>query len=194
MPPAKKSAPKTSAAAALKFAKKAAPRAKRSRHRGTVSLRIDGDTKKLQDIGAAMKKMGMKKGEDGLALKKELQAELMKAAKPVLAAQKTFALSLPRIPKKLKARAARSVRVQTSFGPRNARVTLRVAKRTGKPQTPRNLNAGYIWHPLFGMKKHWFQQPTMRGWFDQPAQQHAAKWREGVRKAVNTIFEKIENA
>lgn len=159
-----------------------------------MSLRIDGDTKKLQALGKTIKSLGTKKGQDGYILKRELQAELMKVAKPVMAAQKTFALSLPRIPRKLKTQAARSVRVQTTFGARTARVTLRVAKRSNKPQTPRNLNAGLITHPLFGNRRHWFEQHTMRGWFDQPANAYAGKWREGVRTAVQTIFDKIENA
>ena len=87
-----------------------------------------------------------------------------------------------------------------------ARVTVYASPRGDKKRKLRMSNAGFLWHPLFGVRKdftardghevkawHVNQPPgqgMVPGWFDVPAEESVPQIRQAVEKAMDDIVAK----
>ena len=75
-----------------------------------------------------------------------------------------------------------------------ARVTVYASPRAKKRKL-RQSDAGYLWHPLFGDRKHWYVNEApghgmVRGWFDAPVQESVPEIRQAVERAMDDIVAK----
>ena len=84
-----------------------------------------------------------------------------------------------------------SIGVQTRTGVSTAGVS--VVARTRRAQRRRlyRLDQGVLAHPLFGNRRHWFDQPVREGWFTQPAEDSAPRVRQDIEDALNRVEDKI---
>ena len=63
--------------------------------------------------------------------------------------------------------------------------------RSGKRRRMRRLNDGTLAHPLFGHRKHWYNQPAKQaGWFDKPIEEDAPEIRDAILAAMARVAEK----
>ena len=53
------------------------------------------------------------------------------------------------------------------------------------------LNAGTLAHPLFGNRRHWYEQAVKPLFFDQPIEDHAPQVRDGIEAALERVKDKI---
>lgn len=128
-----------------------------------------------------------------LELRRELNAEMRKAAKPLIA--KTRAAALEKLPHRggLAAQVAKEPqRVQVRTGQATAGVRIVVGRKKGGAQSA---NKGVIRHPVFargGKEKVWVNQTVPSGWFDDTLQHWAPIIaRPAVEAAMSNIVEKV---
>lgn len=122
-------------------------------------------------------------------MRKELNAGLKRAAKPLIA--KTRAEARQRLPQRggLAERVAKAPqRVQVRTGARTAGVRIVVA---GSAKGPRNANRGFIRHPVFGNREVWVEQKVPAGWFDDPLKASAPEVRNDLEKVLESIADQV---
>lgn len=66
---------------------------------------------------------------------------------------------------------------------------LMILKRKGSDI--RNLNAGRLRHPLFGDRRHWFNQSVAPRVFSKPFEESAPEIRDGINKVMQEHVDKI---
>ena len=122
-------------------------------------------------------------------LRKELNAELRKVGRPLIA--KTRAAALDKLPSRggFAAQVAKEPqRVQVRTGQDTAGMRIVVGKRRGGAQAA---NRGTIRHPVFG-RSQFVDQQVEPGWFDQTLEKEAPPVaREAVEHALESIAEKV---
>ena len=125
-------------------------------------------------------------------LRKELNAELRKAGKPLI--DRTRAAARSDLPSRggLAAQVAREPqRIQVRTGARTAGVRVVVGRRRGGA---RGANRGVIRHPVFGNRDKWVNQRVEPGWFDKTLQRDAPDIaRPAIEAAMQSIADKVVN-
>lgn len=54
------------------------------------------------------------------------------------------------------------------------------------------MNAGIVRHPLYGNKRHWFEQAVRPRWWDEPTEEAAPLARVAIVDAMERVKRKIE--
>lgn len=122
-------------------------------------------------------------------MRKEMNAELRKAAKPLI--QDTRSAALQTLPKRggLAALVAREPqRVQIRTGTKTAGMRIVVGRRRGGAQAT---NRGQVRHPVFGNSKAYVNQQVPSGWFDDTLAGSGPKVRPYVEAALNHVAQEI---
>ena len=125
-------------------------------------------------------------GEGGLA--RELTAAVRRATDPVPAA--VHARVQEEMPHRggyaatLDADLAISRHVFT--GGDQARVII-TAEARAKKRKLRRLDAGFLTHPLFGDREHWYTQPVTPGWFEAAVLADAPRIRDEINRALDDV-------
>lgn len=123
-------------------------------------------------------------------LRKELNAALRNAAKPLIPMTRQAARS--RLPQRggLAESVARAPqRVQVRTGDRTAGVRLVVG---GRRSAARAANRGVIRHPVFGRPNSWVEQDVEPGWFDETLEKEAPRVaRPAIEQALESIADKV---
>jgi len=126
-------------------------------------------------------------------LRKELLAAEHRVTGPLIANQK---LSVGKyLPNRYAAELAASERVKVSnLSGRNPAVRLRATAKTsrGKARELSRINQGMLRHPLYGNRRHWFNQAVRPGIYDEPLEQGAPRVRAEFIEAIRTVARKIE--
>jgi hypothetical protein len=140
--------------------------------------------------------------EDGKALRRDLLRDIRAAVAPAApelqAAVRQIPSNDPPASPDLRDAVARQIKVGASLGGRNPGATIKV----GTKQDPRGfrfagrrLNNPKGWrHPVFGREDAaWVQQYGRRGvrWFEPTILKNRNEYRDGVRKAVDAMAERI---
>lgn len=121
----------------------------------------------------------------GTELKKELLRGIRETNKPTIARIKDSARA--NLPKRggLADRVAReTIGTRTRLTGDSAGV--RIQRKRG-----RALNAGRLRKPLFGNRKHWYDQPVAKDWFDKPIEDDAPQIRRGLQRVMEDVAAKI---
>ena len=73
--------------------------------------------------------------------------------------------------------------------PKGGTATVRViaASKKGKSVDLNALDAGRVRHPLFGNRRHWYQQSVPAGWFTRPMEANADNVQAELQSAVREI-------
>ena len=143
-------------------------------------------------LSKALKAAGQKE------LRKELNAELKKAGKPLIAVTRAAAFSQLPASGGLAAMVAKEPqRIQVRTGQATAGMRVVVGKRRGGA---RGANRGVIRHPVFGRSDRtrdqwaWVDQKVEPGWFDRTLEQEAPRIaRPRVEAAMESIVNKVVN-
>lgn len=75
-----------------------------------------------------------------------------------------------------------------------ARVSIYASPRVKKRKLKQS-NAGFLWHPVFGVREEWRVNEApghgmVRGWFDGPVEEAIPQVREAVERAMDDIVAK----
>lgn len=122
-------------------------------------------------------------------MRKELNAGLRKAAKPLIA--KTRAEALRRLPQGggLAGQVAKEPqRVQVRTGAKTAGVRVVVGNKGGGA---RAANKGVIRHPVFGNRGVWVNQSVPAGWFDEPIKAEVPAIRRELEQVLIGIADQV---
>jgi hypothetical protein len=126
-------------------------------------------------------------------LRKELYRGIARAVKPLTLSVRASIGQY--VPARYAAQLSTSLRVGTSKqSGRDPGVRLRATAKTprGKPRNLTKLNQGVLRHPLYGNRRHWYNQPVRPGFWDTELQQGAPKVRTELVEAIQTVARKIE--
>jgi hypothetical protein len=151
------------------------------------------------------------KAAGAVELRKELNAGIRGAAKPLIKeAKDNAALELPHGGEAL-AMGGKGVRrgkrrrssgsvvdrvVGATFSTRiltgrNPGVVLRGRDKAGRSIDLRSLDAGRLRHPLFGNRKHWYQQSVKPNWWTEPMEKGIPRAYAAVVLAVTRVNNKF---
>lgn len=72
-------------------------------------------------------------------------------------------------------------------------VRVTATSKKGKGVDLDKLDRGRLRHPLFGDRKHWYEQTVPAGWFTRPMARNADNVEQELRKAVDEIDRDITN-
>lgn len=142
---------------------------------------------KFEKVAKALKQAGDKE------LRKELYAGINRAAKPMT---KNVKDSTPKyLPRRYALELSKTVKisVRRRGAGRNPAVYL-VAKAktsTGKDRDLASLNRGRLRHPLFGNRKHWYDQRVRPDWWTDPLLESAPQARKEIVKAIDGVARKL---
>jgi len=64
----------------------------------------------------------------------------------------------------------------------------------GKDRDLASLNRGRLRHPLYGNRKHWYDQQVSPGWWDEPLLESAPQAREEIVKALDDVAKRMRPA
>ena len=123
-----------------------------------------------------------------LKLRKELRAE----AKPTIQDIKSYARAI------LPARGGLADRVASqSYGLRSSFTTkgvgIKFVGNTRKVKSLKDIDSGRLRHPLFGSRRHWYQQKVTPGFFTGPIEDDVPRIRAAMLKAMErTAAEAVE--
>ncbi len=81
------------------------------------------------------------------------------------------------------------VAVRTGSG--DPGVSIRARTRRAQRRRLQRLDQGVLAHPLFGNRRHWYDQPVREGWFTQPAEDSAPRVRADIETALDRVKDKI---
>ena len=147
----------------------------------TVDLQIEG-ADKFAKLAKAARQVGDKE------LRKELYAGINRSVKPLTAAVKE---STPHfLPRRYAIELAKSLKVKTRRrAGRDPAIYLYATAKTKKKveRDLSSLNRGRLRHPLFGDRRHWFNQPVTPKWWDDPLSQNADVVREELVGVLDDI-------
>lgn len=122
-------------------------------------------------------------------LRKELNKGIRTAAKPVIAATRSEALSrLPQRGGLARQVAKEPQRIEVRTGARTAGVRVVVGRKRGGA---RGANRGVIRHPVFGNRERWVDQQVPPDWFDKPARRSAPRIRRAVERSMEAVADRI---
>lgn len=139
---------------------------------------------------------------DGKKLRRELTANLRKAAQPAVLAAKSSARSIPSSSRgtrpgggSLRAAIARLIRAQARTSGAAVGVRIRVGTK-GMPRefkwAARRTNRKKGWrHPLFGDTDKWVQQYGKVGWFEDPMKAGKSEYQKAVLGAMAEMAARI---
>lgn len=125
-------------------------------------------------------------------IRKQFKSEFSKATKPIIdAAKESASKTLPGGGGKGK----ESVADRVSGGKYSAKMLsgasagtrITAMERAGKNVDMASLNRGRLRHPLYGNKRHWYDQNVPKDWFTKPIEEYAPK----LEKALGDVAEKI---
>lgn len=83
-----------------------------------------------------------------------------------------------------------AINVSVRTGDRNPGVTVKATTRSGQRRRIRRLDQGILAHPLWGNRKHWYNQgePSVQpGWFTGPADDAAPRVRAEIERALDEV-------
>ncbi len=122
-------------------------------------------------------------------MRKHLNAQMKKAAKPLIAKSKAEALkTLPQRGGLARQIAREPQRIQVRTGTNTAGVRIVVGRRAGGA---RSTNRGFVRHPVFGNRDHWVTQKVPSGWFDDTMRAGAKPIRREVIRAIDDVANQI---
>ncbi len=82
-----------------------------------------------------------------------------------------------------------SIGTRTRLSGKN--VGVEIKGTSGRLRNLRNLNAGRLRHPLFGNRKHYYEQPVEPGFFDDPIEKRADEIRRGIEEVMADVARKV---
>jgi hypothetical protein len=82
------------------------------------------------------------------------------------------------------------VRRSTSTSGEEARVTVLASTSGIKKRKLRQLDDGFLFHPLYGDRRHWYEQRVTPGWFTGPVEDAAPQVRDAIEAALDDVAEK----
>lgn len=82
------------------------------------------------------------------------------------------------------------IRRSSSTSGEEARVTVLASADGTKKRKLRQLDDGFLHHPLFGNRKHWYEQAVQPGWFTGPVNESVPAVREAIEAALDNVIEK----
>lgn len=74
----------------------------------------------------------------------------------------------------------------------SVRLVGKAKTRRGVERDLSSLNRGRLRHPLFGNRRHWFNQAVRTGWWDHPIIQWRPEFARRVDQVVRDVMQKIE--
>jgi hypothetical protein len=146
-----------------------------------VSVEIRG-AEQLAALSKALKDAGEKD------LQRELSKAITAAVKPVKPAVQKSARRI--LPKRggLAARVAKaSITTRKRSGPRIAGVRVVATSR----DSLRQIDRGFIRHPVFGNRERWVTQRVQPGWFTEPTEAMRDDVQRALIKAMNDVAKKL---
>jgi hypothetical protein len=132
-------------------------------------------------------------GTEGQGLRRELYKAVNEAAKPLTEEIRSFSHLAPYMPDRYAAVLASDISVTAvKTTARDPGIRIRARGRAHRRKVIR-LNEGFLTHPLFGDREHWFTQTDgMRpGFFTEPAEKAALAIRGKVLGAMAETARKI---
>ena len=126
-----------------------------------------------------------------LAVQRELYAAVQRSGRRVVDAAKEGAQVLPRGGGLAARVAGANYRVQLKGG-RNPGVRVTATERSGKPVDLNSIDrTGWVRHPLYGNRRHWYTTATTPGWFTRAAETATDGARAEIEEAVDRIEREI---
>ncbi len=123
-------------------------------------------------------------------LRKELLAEIRKEGKPAVEDVKRQTDDyLPRRGGLAERVARQSYGVRTRLAGRSAGVRIQGTGRTVRAL--RSIDAGSLRHPVFGNRDVWVSQSVRPGFFTEPLEKDAPRFRKGVERAMSKTAQQI---
>lgn len=122
-------------------------------------------------------------------LKRDTYRALNRTVKPLTAAVKESTGDY--VPEAYAAELSSSLRIRTQR--RSSALSLKATakSRTGKPRELGRLEAGRMRHPLWGNRRHWFDQSVKPGFWTKPLEKGAPVVRKELVKVLDDIALKI---
>lgn len=151
-----------------------------------AELRIEG-ADKFGKLAKALRQAGDKE------LRKELYRGINQAVKPLTEAVKKGTASY--FPRRYAVELTRTLKVTARRrGGRDPSIRLQGKAKTkqGKERNLAALNRGRLRHPLYGDRRHWFNQEVSQGFWDEPLLEGADQVREDVVNVLDEIGKRLE--
>jgi hypothetical protein len=82
------------------------------------------------------------------------------------------------------------IRRSSSTSGEEARVTILASADGTKKRKLRQLDNGFLFHPLYGDRKRWFEQQVTPGWFTGPVEESAPQVRDAIETALDDVAAK----
>jgi hypothetical protein len=82
------------------------------------------------------------------------------------------------------------IRRSSSTSGEETRVTVLASTSGTKQRKLRQLDDGFLSHPLYGNRKRWFEQAVTPGWFTGPVEESAPQVREAIEQALDDVAAK----
>ncbi len=151
--------------------------------RPSIGVSVRG-AEKFEKVSRALKDAG--RGD----LRKALNAEMRKGARPLIPQARDSALStLPTKGGLARQVSKEPMRVSVQTGATTAGVAIVVGRRRGGA---RSANQGRVRHPVFGNRDRWVTQVVQPGWFDKSLRRKAPDVRRNLDSAVNDFVKRLE--
>jgi len=150
-------------------------------------VRVEG-AEKFAKLAKALRETGDKD------LRRELYAGINRAVKPLTVGLRASTSRF--LPARYAAVLSKSLRVKTRrrAGGRNPAIYLVGSAKTedGKDRDLSSLNRGRLRHPLYGDRRHWFNQQVSPNWWDDPLLEGADEVREELVKTLDDVARKLD--
>lgn len=82
--------------------------------------------------------------------------------------------------------------VRMAGGSGSPRIRITASTRQGHSIDLARLDEGKLRHPLFGNRKHWYEQAVPPKWFTGPLEASAGEFAKGLETAVDAVKKEIE--
>jgi len=153
-----------------------------------VDVKVEG-AEKFGKLAKALRDAGR------TDLQRELYSGINRAVKPLTVGLKGSTARF--LPARYAAVLSKSLRVKTRQRPRGASgpgVYLVGSAKTkgGKDRDLSSLNRGRLRHPLFGDRRHWFDQQVSPNWWDDPLLEGADEIRKEIVKSLDDVARKLD--
>lgn len=155
--------------------------------RYTIGLHME-NAGRFDRLARDLKKVG------ATGLRRELYAGLGRASKPIREA--IIKKARQELPSSggLNERVATSKITAKAVPSRRGRapsIRFMAEERSNKPIDVYALNVGKLRHPLFGNRRHWYQQRVKPGWFTQPILDGEETFAKELGKAIDDVERQI---
>jgi hypothetical protein len=145
---------------------------------------LDDAARRLETLAARLREAG----DTGLL--RELTGAFRRSTDPV--PQEIRAGLVPKLPNPYAAVLDEDLTIRASVRTtRNPGVSLVGTTRSGQRRRIRRLDRGILAHPLWGNRRHWYDQPVEPGWFTGPAQAAAPRVRAELEQALHDVADEI---